>query len=109
MNKAELEFFRARAAQCREEGRLTTLDNVRERCARAEAAWNGLIAQRERFERDRAASARRKAEAGEAADMLRERAVECRALADKARTTIAREAFQMLAAQFEEQANGMQS
>jgi hypothetical protein len=38
----QLEFYRARAAQCRAEADEATLDNVRERCLRAEDAWNQM-------------------------------------------------------------------
>ena len=38
----QLEFYRARAAQAREEADTATLDNVRDRCLRAEAAWNHM-------------------------------------------------------------------
>jgi hypothetical protein len=42
------ELYRTRAAQCREEAAAATLDNVRDRCLRAEAAW---VAMAERGER----------------------------------------------------------
>jgi hypothetical protein len=35
----QLEFYRARAEQCRAEADAATLDNVRDRCLRAEHAW----------------------------------------------------------------------
>ena len=35
----QLEFYRARAEQCRVEADAATLDNVRDRCLRAEDAW----------------------------------------------------------------------
>jgi hypothetical protein len=38
----QLEFYRARAEQCRVEADAATLDNVRERCLRAEDAWNRM-------------------------------------------------------------------
>ena len=41
-----------------------TLDHVRERCQRSEAAWNALAHKAERSERLREEEARRKAEAG---------------------------------------------
>jgi hypothetical protein len=44
----ESELCRARAVQARAEADAATLDNVRERCLRAEAAW---IAMAERGER----------------------------------------------------------
>ena len=39
---AQLEYDRARAAQCRAEADAANLDNVRERCLRAEDAWNHM-------------------------------------------------------------------
>ena len=35
----QLDFYRARAEQCRVEADAATLDNVRDRCLRAEDAW----------------------------------------------------------------------
>jgi hypothetical protein len=35
----QLEFYRARAEQCRAEADAAVLDNVRDRCLRAEDAW----------------------------------------------------------------------
>jgi hypothetical protein len=35
----QLEFYRARAEQCRVEADAAVLDNVRDRCLRAEDAW----------------------------------------------------------------------
>lgn len=107
MPRSDLEFFRARAAQSREEGRLTTLDHVRERCERSEAAWNALVAREERVIRDRESRDRRKAEAGEAADMLRDRATECRDIASRSRTQVAKDAFNLLADQLDRQAVSM--
>jgi len=46
MNESNL--YRARAEQCRAEADAATLENVRERCLRAESAW---IAMAERGER----------------------------------------------------------
>ena len=107
MNMSDLDFFKARAKQCRDEARNTILQNVRDRCERAEEAWNELIARHERHAHREAASAQRKAEAGEAAEMLRARASECRELADRSRTLAARQAYRTLAAQLEEQAKHM--
>jgi len=46
MNESSL--YRARAEQCRAEADAATLENVRERCLRAESAW---LAMAERGER----------------------------------------------------------
>lgn len=45
---SEAHLYRARARECRAEAERTTLENVRKRCLRAEAAW---IAMAERGER----------------------------------------------------------
>jgi hypothetical protein len=47
------ETYLARAAQAREEAEAATLDNVRERCLRSEAAWAEMAARAERTERMR--------------------------------------------------------
>jgi hypothetical protein len=59
-----LDFFLARVAQARTEAEAATLDHVRERCRRSEAAWAALARKAERSERLRAEEAKRKAEAG---------------------------------------------
>ena len=41
-HSTDLEFYLARAAQAREEAEAATLDHVRERCRRSEAAWTVL-------------------------------------------------------------------
>jgi len=64
IRSSNLQFFRARAAECRTEAEAATLDHVRERCLRSEAAWSSLAAKAERSERLRAEEAERKAEAG---------------------------------------------
>jgi len=46
-----LQFFLARADEARAEGEAATLDHVRERCRRSEAAWSALAAQAQRSER----------------------------------------------------------
>jgi hypothetical protein len=60
---SNLEFFRARAAQAHAEGEAATLDHVRERCRRSEAAWIALADRAERSELMRIAEQVRKAEA----------------------------------------------
>lgn len=59
-----LQFFLARAEQARSEAEAATLDHVRERCRRSEAAWQALADKAERSERMREEEARRKADAG---------------------------------------------
>jgi hypothetical protein len=61
---SNLHFFLARAAAAREEAEAATLDHVRERCRRSEAAWQALADKAERSEKMRIAEAERKAEAG---------------------------------------------
>jgi len=61
---SNLQFFLARAAQAREEAEAATLDHVRDRCRRSEAAWIALAHRAERSERTKAAEALRKAEQG---------------------------------------------
>jgi len=58
-----LQFFLARAAQAREEAEAATLDHVRERCRRSEAAWTALADKAERSERLRVEERIRKEEA----------------------------------------------
>ena len=57
------ETYLARAAEARAEADLATLENVKERCLRAEQAWAEMAARAERTERMRAASLQAKAEA----------------------------------------------
>ena len=59
-----LDFFLARAAQARADADAATLDHVRERCRRSEAAWSALADRAEESERMREAEAKRKSEAG---------------------------------------------
>ena len=61
---SNLQFFLARAAQSREEGEAATLDHVRERCRRSEAAWTALADRAQRSEELRVAEAVRKQEEG---------------------------------------------
>ena len=61
---SNLAFFLARAEQARAEGEEATLDHVRERCQRSQAAWQALADKANRSERLREEDARRKAEAG---------------------------------------------
>jgi hypothetical protein len=64
IRSSNLEFFLARAEQARVEGDAATLEHVRERCRRSEAAWQALADRAERSERMREEEAKRKAEAG---------------------------------------------
>jgi hypothetical protein len=61
IRSSNLDFFLARAAQARAEGEAATLDHVRDRCFRSEAAWSLLAAKAERSEKLRAEEAERKA------------------------------------------------
>lgn len=55
------EFYHARAAECARDAESTRLDNVRERCLRAEQAWLGMAARIERSDALRAKAAAEKA------------------------------------------------
>lgn len=57
-----LEFYRARAAEACADAEAATLDHVRERCLRSEAAWTALARQAERSQHLRAEDETRKAE-----------------------------------------------
>ena len=65
IRSSSLQFFLARAEQARDEAEAATLDHVRERCQRSEAAWNALAAKAARSERLREEEAKRKAEVTE--------------------------------------------
>ena len=58
-----LQFFLARAEQARAEAEAATLEHVRERCQRSEAAWMALADKARRSERLREEEAERKAAA----------------------------------------------
>ena len=60
IRSSNLQFLRARAAQAHAEAEEATLDHVRERCQRSEAAWAALAHKAERSERLRAEEAKRK-------------------------------------------------
>lgn len=55
------QFFLARADQARVEAEAATLEHVRERCRRSEAAWTALADRAERSEKLRVEEAERKA------------------------------------------------
>jgi len=67
---SNLEFFRARAAEASADADAATLDHVRERCRRSEAAWSALAERAERSEHLREAEAVRRAEQHGAAPTL---------------------------------------
>lgn len=64
IRSTNLSFFLARAEQARVEGDAATLEHVRERCRRSEAAWQALADRAERSERMKAAETERKIEQG---------------------------------------------
>jgi hypothetical protein len=66
----ESELFVARALECRGQADAATLDNVRDRCLRAEAAWTAMAQRSQRTE-----TARDAREA--AAESARQAAVDC--------------------------------
>ena len=51
---SQREFFLARATEAHNDAQAATLDNVRDRCLRSEAAWNDMAARASRAERLRA-------------------------------------------------------
>lgn len=58
---SNLQFYIARAEQARAEADAATLEHVRERCRRSEAAWTALADRAQRSERMRVEEAERKA------------------------------------------------
>ena len=60
IRSTSLEFFRVRADEARAEADAATLEHVRERCRRSEAAWSALAARAEHSQRLRAAELLRK-------------------------------------------------
>jgi DNA-binding transcriptional regulator YdaS (Cro superfamily) len=50
----QLDFYRARAADARADAEAATLDNVRERCLRAAAAWEDMADRAARTDKMRA-------------------------------------------------------
>ena len=61
-NSSNLNFYLARVEQARVEGEAATLDHVRERCRRSEAAWSALADRAIRSNQLRIADAERKAD-----------------------------------------------
>lgn len=60
------QFYRERAAEARRDAGQTSLDNVRDRCLRAAAAWEQMAARVERTDRMRAEAEAKKAAAAAA-------------------------------------------
>jgi hypothetical protein len=61
---AQQEFYAARALEARTDAEAATLDNVRDRCLRAAAAWEAMAARAHRSDTFRAKQAAEKAAAG---------------------------------------------
>ncbi len=61
IRSSNLQFFLTRAAEARTEAEAATLDHVRDRCRRSEAAWTVLADKARRSERLRMEEAERKA------------------------------------------------
>ena len=61
LRNSNLDFLLSRAAQARQESEEATLEHVRERCLRSEAAWNALADKARRGERFREDEKERKA------------------------------------------------
>lgn len=59
------EFYLARAAEARAAAAAATLDNVRDRCLRSEAAWSAMADRAERTDRAREKAVLAKAAANE--------------------------------------------
>jgi hypothetical protein len=57
----QLDFYLARAAESRADADAATLDNVRDRCLRAAAAWDDMAARAARSDRLRAEAEAEKA------------------------------------------------
>lgn len=51
---SQLDFYLARAAEAKRDAEAATLDNVRNRCLRAEAAWTEMAARADRGDKMRA-------------------------------------------------------
>ena len=74
VRSSNLQFFFDRAEQARAEAEAATLDLVRERCRRSEAAWSALADKAQRGERLRIEDQKRKA--AEAASISNEDYIE---------------------------------
>jgi hypothetical protein len=62
IRSSNLQFFLARAEQARVEGDAATLEHVRERCRRSEAAWTAFAEKAKRSEQLRVEEQKRKAD-----------------------------------------------
>ena len=62
IRSSNLQFLLDRAAQAEADAEAATLDHVRERCRRSEAAWTALADRAERSEQMKIAEALRKSE-----------------------------------------------
>jgi len=67
---AQLDFYRARAAEARADAEAASLENVRQRCLRAAAAWEDMADRAARTDRMRARQEADKAAAATAAAPL---------------------------------------
>ena len=65
---SQLDFYLTRAAEAKREAEAATLDNVRERCLRAEAAWSEMAARADRGDKMRAKLEAEKAASAVAAE-----------------------------------------
>ena len=63
---AQLDFYRARAAEARADAEAASLENVRQRCLRAAAAWEDMADRAARTDRMRARQNAEKAAAAAA-------------------------------------------
>jgi hypothetical protein len=63
---AQLDFYRSRAAEARADAEAATLENVRQRCLRAAAAWEDMAERAARTDRMRARQSAEKAAAAAA-------------------------------------------
>lgn len=70
-NLTDRETYLARAAEARAQAEAATLDNVRQRCLRSEAAWQAMADRARRTEQMRAASEAAKAAAGPVMTQIR--------------------------------------
>ena len=66
---AQLDFYRARAAEARSDAEAASLENVRQRCLRAAAAWEDMADRAARTDRMRARQEADKAAATAAAPL----------------------------------------
>ena len=67
---AQLDFYRARAAEARADAEAASLENVRQRCLRAAAAWDDMADRAARTDRMRARQEADKAAAAAAASVV---------------------------------------